>query len=92
MLKIFKYLKKNEWILVLLSIAFITVQVWLDLKLPDYMAEITTLIQMEGTNFSQIIGPGAYMLLCAVGSMVTAVIVGYFAAKVAADYPNVYVD
>lgn len=55
-----------------------------DLKLPDYMAEITTLIQMEGTNFSQIIGPGAYMLLCAVGSMVTAVIVGYFAAKVAA--------
>ncbi|MEK4099830.1 ABC transporter ATP-binding protein [Bacillus sp. FSL E2-0195] len=84
MLKIFKYLKKNEWILVLLSIAFITVQVWLDLKLPDYMAEITTLIQMEGTNFSQIIGPGAYMLLCAVGSMVTAVIVGYFAAKVAA--------
>ncbi|MBK5447799.1 ABC transporter ATP-binding protein [Bacillus sp. TH22] len=84
MLKIFKYLKRNEWILVLLSIAFITVQVWLDLKLPDYMAEITTLIQMEGTNFSQIIGPGAYMLLCAVGSMVTAVIVGYFAAKVAA--------
>lgn len=84
MLKIFKYLKKNEWILVLLSIAFITVQVWLDLKLPDYMAEITTLIQMEGTNFSQIIGPGVYMLLCAVGSMVTAVIVGYFAAKVAA--------
>jgi ATP-binding cassette subfamily B protein len=84
MLKIFKYLKRNEWMLVLLSIAFITVQVWLDLKLPDYMAEITTLIQMEGTNFSQIIGPGAYMLLCAVGSMVTAVIVGYFAAKVAA--------
>ncbi|HDX9692601.1 ABC transporter ATP-binding protein [Bacillus thuringiensis] len=84
MLKIFKYLKRNEWILVLFSIAFITVQVWLDLKLPDYMAEITTLIQMEGTNFSQIIEPGAYMLLCAVGSMVTAVIVGYFAAKVAA--------
>ncbi|MBE7122205.1 ABC transporter ATP-binding protein [Bacillus cereus] len=84
MLKIFKYLKKNEWILVLLSIALITVQVWLDLKLPDYMAEITTLIQMEGTNFSQIIGPGVYMLLCAVGSMAMAVIVGYFAARVAA--------
>jgi ATP-binding cassette, subfamily B, multidrug efflux pump len=84
MLKIFKYLKKSEWMLVLVSIAFITIQVWLDLKLPDYMAEITTLIQMEGTNFSQIIRPGAYMLLCAVGSMVTAVIVGYFAAKVAA--------
>ena len=52
MLKIFKYLKRNEWLLVLVSIVFIVVQVWLDLKLPDYMAEITTLIQTEGTGIS----------------------------------------
>lgn len=84
MLKIFKYLKRNEWILVLFSVAFITVQVWLDLKLPDYMAEITTLIQMEGTKVSELMEPGAYMLLCAVGSMISAVIVGFFAARVAA--------
>ena len=50
MVKIFKYLKRNEWLLVLVSIVFIVTQVWLDLKLPDYMAEITTLIQTEGTG------------------------------------------
>ncbi|MET3208872.1 UNVERIFIED_CONTAM: ATP-binding cassette subfamily B multidrug efflux pump [Paenibacillus sp. PvR008] len=84
MLKIFKYLKKNEWMLVLCSLAFIVVQVWLDLKLPDYMAEITTKLQMEGTPMSELLIPGSYMLLCAVGSMIASIIVGYFAAKVAA--------
>ncbi|MCP3797567.1 ABC transporter ATP-binding protein [Paenibacillus sp. CH40] len=84
MLKIFKYLKKNEWMLVLCSLAFIVVQVWLDLKLPDYMAEITTKLQTEGTPVSELLIPGSYMLFCAVGSMITSIIVGYFAAKVAA--------
>ena len=84
MLKIFKYLKRNEWLLVLFSVVFIVVQVWLDLKLPDYMAEITTLIQTEGTRISELLLPGLYMILCAIGSMMAAVIVGYFAAKIAA--------
>ncbi|EHS59241.1 ABC transporter ATP-binding protein [Paenibacillus sp. Aloe-11] len=84
MLKIFKYLKKNEWMFVLCSLAFIVVQVWLDLKLPDYMAEITTKLQTAGTPVSELLIPGSYMLLCAVGSMIASIIVGYFAAKVAA--------
>ncbi|ADM70204.1 putative ABC transporter ATP-binding protein [Paenibacillus polymyxa E681] len=84
MLKIFKYFKKNEWMLVLCSLAFIVVQVWLDLKLPDYMAEITTKLQTEGTPVSELLIPGSYMLFCAVGSMIASIIVGYFAAKVAA--------
>ncbi|MGQ3478730.1 ABC transporter ATP-binding protein [Paenibacillus sp. TY11] len=84
MLKIFKYLKKNEWMLVLCSLAFIVVQVWLDLKLPDYMAEITTKLQKEGTLVAELLIPGSYMLFCAVGSMIASIIVGYFAAKVAA--------
>ncbi|MGM9946292.1 MAG: ABC transporter ATP-binding protein [Lysinibacillus sp.] len=84
MIKIFKYLKKNEWILMLVSVIFIVFQVWLDLKLPDYMAKITTLLQMEGTTVSDLIEPGSYMLLCAVGSLIAAVIVGFFAAKIAA--------
>ncbi|OME66501.1 ABC transporter ATP-binding protein [Paenibacillus peoriae] len=84
MLKIFKYLKKNEWMLVVCSLAFIVVQVWLDLKLPDYMAEITTKLQTEGTPVSELLIPGSYMLFCAVGSMIASIIVGYFAAKVAA--------
>ncbi|MNW33381.1 putative ABC transporter ATP-binding protein [compost metagenome] len=84
MLKIFKHLKKHEWLLVLCSLVFIVVQVWLDLKLPDYMAEITTKLQTEGTPVSELLIPGSYMLLCAVGSMIASIIVGYFAAKVAA--------
>ncbi|MBY7740519.1 ABC transporter ATP-binding protein [Paenibacillus polymyxa] len=84
MLKIFKYLKKNEWMFVLCSLAFIVVQVWLDLKLPDYMAEITTKLQTAGTPMSDLLIPGIYMLLCAVGSMIASIIVGFFAAKVAA--------
>ncbi|QJC50721.1 ABC transporter ATP-binding protein [Paenibacillus albicereus] len=84
MLKLFKYLTKGEWGFVLYSLIFIIVQVWLDLRLPDYMAEITTLIQTEGTRAADLLEPGVYMLLCAVGSVLTSVIVGWFAAKVAA--------
>jgi len=83
MLKIFKYLKPKEWMLIIASIVFIVGQVWLDLKLPDYMAKITTLVQIEGSKTSEIWTAGGKMLFCALGSMILAVIVGYFAAKVA---------
>jgi len=83
MLKIFKYLKPKEWTLIIASIVFIVGQVWLDLKLPDYMSKITTLVQTEGSKTSEIWSAGGKMLLCALGSMILAVIVGYFAAKVA---------
>lgn len=85
MLKILKYLQKTEWLFILISLVFIVGQVWLDLKLPDYIAEITMLIQTEGTTTSEILAPGGYMLLCAIGSMISAVIVGYFVAKTAAS-------
>jgi len=86
MLKIFRYLKKKEWIMIAISMIFIVSQVWLDLKLPDYMSEITKLIQTEGSKISEVIAAGAKMLVCAVGSMLMAVIVGYFAAKIAAGF------
>lgn len=84
MLKIFKHLQKHEWLLALFSLVFIVAQVWLDLRLPDYMAEITVLIQTPGTTTSELLIPGMYMLLCAIGSMVAAMVVGYYAAKIAA--------
>lgn len=86
MLKIFRYLKKKEWLMIAISMIFIVSQVWLDLKLPDYMSEITKLIQTEGSKISEVIAEGAKMLVCAVGSMLMAVIVGYFAAKIAAGF------
>lgn len=84
MLKILKYLKKREWVYVFICIAFIVVQVWLDLKLPDYMSEITTLVETEGSAMSDILWAGAMMLLCAIGSMGASIVTGYFAAKTAA--------
>lgn len=84
MLKLFKQLKKREYIYVLCSLVFVVVQVWLDLKMPDYMSEITKLVQTPGSGMSDILINGGYMLLCAVGSMIGAMVTGYFAAKVAA--------
>ncbi|MEW9052846.1 MAG: ABC transporter ATP-binding protein [Neobacillus sp.] len=86
MLKIFKYLQKKDWLLVFSSLVFIVTQVYLDLKLPDYMYEVTILVQTEGSKMSEVLLNGGYMVLCAIGSMVSAMIVGFFAAKVAAGF------
>ena len=86
MLKIFKYLKLKEWLMMLVSLGFIVSQVWLDLKLPGYMSEVTTLVQTPGSAMSDIWRTGGYMLLCALGSLVAAIIVGYFAARIGASF------
>ena len=86
MLKIFKYLKSKEWLFVFFSVIFILVQVWLDLKLPDYMSEITTLVQLEGSTMEDILTSGGHMMLCAFGSLISCAIVAFFASKVAATF------
>lgn len=86
MLKIFKYLKLKEWAQAAISLVFIVIQVWLDLKLPDYMSDITRLVQTPGSAMSDVWEQGLYMLLCALGSVVSAVIVGFFAARIAASF------
>ena len=86
MIKIFKYLKSKEWIQAAISLVFIVTQVWLDLKLPDYMSGITRLVQTPGSAMSEVWEQGFYMLLCAFGSVVSAVIVGFFAARIAASF------
>ncbi len=85
MLSIFKHLRRKEWALVLVSIGFVYAQVWLDLKLPDYMREITTLLQTSSQSLSEIWLAGGKMLLCALGSLATSVMVGFFAARIAAS-------
>lgn len=85
MIKIFKCFNRKQWLYVMASILFIVIQVWLDLKLPDYMSSITTLVQTEGSTMSDILTQGGYMLMCALGSMAASIVVGYFAARVAAE-------
>ena len=92
-MKLLKYLKKREWLYALCAVVFIVGQVWLDLKLPDYMNTITQIAQ-GGTNsatgvaysLSDIWANGGWMLLCAVGSMLCSIITSYFVVRIAADF------
>lgn len=86
MLKLLKRLGKKEIIFVCICIIFVVVQVWLELSIPDYMSEITKLVQTEGSAMSEILEQGGYMLACALGSLISSVIVGYFAANIAAAF------
>jgi len=86
MLKIFKYFQKTDWLLVLCSLVFIVTQVWLDLKIPDYMAEITRLVQTEGSEISDVLSQGAFMILCAIGSMLASIVTVFLAARIAAGF------
>ena len=82
MLKFFKNFTKRDWSLVLCAIGFICVQVWLDLKLPDYMSKITVLVETSGSHMSEILLSGGKMLLCAFGSLLSSVTVAFLASNI----------
>lgn len=84
MLKMFRYLRNRDWLYALVSLAFIIIQVFLDLKMPEYMSEITTLVQTGDSQMSDILIVGGLMVLCALGSLIAAFTAGYFVAKIAA--------
>ena len=86
MLKLLKNLTKKEWILALVCFILIFGQVWLELKMPDYMSEITKLVQTEGSKMAHILKNGGYMLLCAFGSLLSAIIVGYLVANISSIF------
>lgn len=86
MLKLFKNLTKKEWLFVGISLVFIVAQVWLDLKLPDYMSTITMLVQTDGSTMGEILTAGGKMLLCAFGSLASSVVVAAFAARIASNF------
>ena len=86
MIKLLKNFTKREWVIAILCFILVFAQVWLELKMPDYMSEITVLVQAEGSKMADILKNGAYMLLCAFGSLVTSIFVGYFAASLSATF------
>lgn len=86
MIKLFKNLKTKEWIMIGISVVFVVLQVYLDLKLPDYMSQVTILVQTPGSEMKEILQQGGLMLLTVLGSVTTAVIVGYFASSVASTF------
>ena len=86
MFKLLKNLTKKEIVYAIICIALVTVHVWLELKVPDYMSGITQLVQTEGSKMSQILEQGAYMMGCALLSLICNIIVGYVAARVASSF------
>lgn len=86
MTKLLKEFNKKDYFLVLVCTLLIIFQVWLDLRLPDYMSEITKLVQTEGSKMSSILSQGGYMLLCALGSLISAFIVGYLTSYISATF------
>ena len=86
MLKLLKRFTKTEWVLAGAAFVLILVQVWFNLTMPDYMSEITTLVQTEGSEMSAILTAGGKMLLCALGSLLSAVLITVCAARIASNF------
>ena len=86
MIKLFKNFNKQDILIILICLVMIVFQVWIELKLPDYMSAITRLIQTDGSKMSEILEQGSYMLLCALGSLASAIGVGYLASKLSASF------
>lgn len=86
MLKLLKNFTKKDYLLIFICVILVVFQVWLDLKLPDYMSEITILVKTEGSQMSDILEQGKYMMLCAGGSLVSAIFVGYLSSFISATF------
>lgn len=86
MYKLFKKLTRTDWLLACIAFGFILVQVWLSLTMPDYMSEITVLVQTPGSEMSEVLSAGGKMLLCALGSLLSAVCTSVCAARISAGF------
>lgn len=86
MLKILKYFTKKEWTLSGCALAFVVTQVWLELTMPDYMSQITMLVQTPGSAMSDILYNGGMMLLCALGSLVASVLTALCTARIGSNF------
>uniref|UniRef100_UPI004029FEA7 ABC transporter ATP-binding protein n=1 Tax=Eshraghiella crossota TaxID=45851 RepID=UPI004029FEA7 len=89
MIKLLKNLPKRNWLMMFFAIGFVVLQVWLDLTIPDYMADITALVQADGSKMADIMAAGGKMLLCAFGSLAATVVVAIISSRIASDFSAV---
>lgn len=89
MIKLLKNLPKRNWLMMFFAIGFVVLQVWLDLTIPDYMADITALVQTDGSKMADIMSAGGKMLLCAFGSLAATVVVAIISSRIASDFSAV---
>ena len=86
MIKLLKNFNKKDLFFILIIFILVVGQVWLELKMPDYMSQITVLVQTEGSKMGDILYNGGFMLLCALGSLASAVVVSYLVARIASTF------
>ena len=86
MIKLLKRMRKRETLMALICALLVVVQVYFDLKLPDYMTQLTTLIKTPGSQTADVLSVGGQMLLCTMASAVLAIACGYLAAKTASGF------
>ena len=86
MKKIFKTLRTKDVLVILICTALIVAQVWLDMELPKFMEKITELLKTPGTEAIKIWKNGGFMLLCSLGSMASAMCVGFFVSRLASGF------
>lgn len=85
MIKILKNLTKKEWGFTAICLGLIIIQVWLDLTLPEYMGDITELVQTPGSEMNEILAAGGRMLLLASGSLAVSVVIAGLAARISTN-------
>ena len=86
MFRLFRNFSKKDLLIILICVMAMVFQVWIELRLPEYMSEITRLIQTDGSTMKEILHSGGMMLLCALGSAFSTVFIGYFAATLSASF------
>ena len=86
MIKLFKNLSRKDLLIIIAVISLVVFSVFLDLRLPEYMSEITKLVQTEGSTFKSILIAGEHMLICAVGSLICTICVGFLTSLLSARF------
>lgn len=86
MFSLLKYLKKKDWVCILLVVGLIVLQVWLDLTMPDYTSKLSTAVSSGNVGMNDVWKNGGMMLLCALGSMCSAICCGFLCARIAASF------
>ena len=89
MFKLFKNLERKDLVIVIIIVSLVVFSVFLDLKIPEYMSEITRLVQTEESTMDSILNAGGHMILCAVASLVCTITVGYFSSLLAAKFSKI---
>ena len=86
MLKLFKNFEKKDYLIILVVFVLVIFSVFLDLRIPEYMSEITTLVQTENSTMNEVLIAGGHMVLCAVSSLICTIVVGYLTSLLSARF------